>query len=327
MTNQTTNKKLLDQVRDTLRLKHYALSTEESYLLWIKRFIFFHKTEGVFVHPKEMGRTEIEAFLTYLAVKKNVAPSTQNQALSALLFLYREVLQIDPGYIKVVWAKRRERIPTVLTKEEALTILSKMNGTHHLMAQLLYGSGLRLMECVRLRVKDLDFGHQHIIVRDGKGYKDRATMLPGKLVPTLQAHLEIVKAIHKKDLLEGFGSVYLPDALERKYPNASREWVWQFIFPANNHSKDPRSDVKRRHHLHESGLQKAVKNATRLSGIEKRVTPHTFRHSFATHLLEAGYDIRTVQELLGHKNAKTTMIYTHVLNKGPKAVRSPLDNT
>ncbi len=275
-----------------------------------------------------MGAAEIEAFLTYLAVDRNVAASTQNQALSALLFLYRQVLKQDlVGSIDSVRAKRPKRLPTVLTKEETLRVIGFLSGTHQLMAKLLYGSGLRLMECVRLRVKDVDFAQRQIIVRDGKGMKDRITMLPDVLIQRLREHLQHTKHIHEDDLAKGYGSVYLPFALERKYPNADREWLWQYVFPATRLSTDPRTGITRRHHINESSLQKAVRRAAKRAGIDKRVTCHTFRHSFATHLLEDGYDIRTVQELLGHKDVKTTMIYTHVLNRGPLAVRSPLDHT
>ena len=315
-------KKLLDQVRDTIRLKHYSIRTEQSYVAWIKRYILFHQKR----HPNEMGSAEIEAFLTHLAVKENVAASTQNQALSALLFLYREVLRQDlDGPIDSIRAKKPKRLPTVLTKDEVRRVIGELSGAHRLMAQLLYGSGLRLMECVRLRVKDIDFTQHLMIVRDGKGQEDRITMLPDSLIAPLQEHLQRVKRLHQEDLARGHGSVYLPFALERKYPNAGREWIWQYVFPANRLSVDPHTGIVRRHHVDESNLQKAVREAARQTGIAKRVTCHTFRHSFATHLLENGYDIRTVQELLGHKDVKTTMIYTHVLNRGPMAVRSPLD--
>ena len=314
--------KLLDQVREAIRLKHYSIRTEEAYVNWIKRYIFFHNKR----HPKDMGTPEIEAFLTHLAVKRNVAASTQNQALSALLFLYREVLHIDlEGPIDAIRAKQPKRLPTVLTRNEVFKVIGFLSGTHQLMAKLLYGSGLRLMECVRLRVKDVDFAQHQLIVRDGKGMKDRVTMLPDTLVAPLQEHLRHVKLIHEQDLAKGYGSVYLPYALERKYPNANREWIWQYVFPARKLSKDPRSRAIRRHHTAESSLQKAVRKAARSAGINKRVSCHTFRHSFATHLLENSYDIRTVQELLGHKDVRTTMVYTHVLNRGGLAVRSPLD--
>ena len=314
-------KKLLDQVRDAIRLKHYSIRTEEAYVNWIRRYILFHNKR----HPTEIGAPEIEAFLTHLAVKENVAASTQNQALSALLFLYREVLHQDLGPVDALRANRPKRLPTVLTKEETLRLIGCLSGTHQLMAKLIYGSGIRLMECLRLRVKDLEFERRAIIVRDGKGAQDRVTVLPDSLIPPLQEHLQRVKALHEQDLAQGCGSVYLPDALARKYPNADKEWGWQYVFPANSLSQDPRSGITRRHHLHESSLQKAIKEAARLAGIVKPVGPHTLRHCFATHLLEAHYDIRTVQELLGHKDVKTTMIYTHVLNRGGLAVRSPLD--
>jgi integron integrase len=319
---QSQPKKLLDQVRDVIRLKHYSLRTEESYITWIKRYILFHNKR----HPKDMGATEIQSFLTHLAVDTNVAASTQNQALSAITFLYREVLHQDlTTSLDFTYAKRPQRLPTVLSKEEARRVIGFMSGTHQLMAKLLYGSGLRLMECVRLRVQDVDFAQNQIVVHDGKGEKDRVTMLPDAITPFLQEHLQHVKLIHEADLAEGYGHVYLPYALARKCPNASHEWIWQYVFPANRLSLDPRTGEKRRHHIDENTLQKAVHAAAHKAGINKRVSPHTFRHSFATHLLEAGYDIRTVQELLGHKDVKTTMIYTHVLNRGGLAVRSPLD--
>jgi integron integrase len=317
-----TCKKLLDRVRDAIRVKHYSIRTEQAYVNWIKRYIIFHNKR----HPNQMGAAEIEAFLTHLAVKENVAASTQNQAFSALLFLYRDVLHKElDGPINALRAKKPKRLPTVLTKEEVHRLLGHLSGDYLLMAKLLYGSGLRLMECLRLRVKDIDFSQRQIIVRDGKGQKDRVTMLPESLIAPLQAHLQSVERLHQEDLARGFGSVYLPYALERKYPNADREWIWQYVFPSQRLSVDPRSGVVRRHHLDESGLQKAVRAAARAAGIPKKVSCHTFRHSFATHLLEGHYDIRTVQELLGHKDVKTTMIYTHVLNRGGLAVRSPLD--
>ena len=315
-------KRLLDQVRDAIRLKHYAYSTEKAYINWAKRFIFYHNKR----HPKDMGEKEIGEFLTHLAVEENVAASTQNQALSALLFLYREVLRKDLDLpIELVWAKRPKHLPTVLTKQEARQVIAQLTGVHRLIAQLLYGGGLRLMECMRLRVKDLDFGHHQIVVRDGKGGKDRLTILPDSVIEPLRTQLAVAKQLHEQDLSNGYGAVHLPYALERKYPQANKEWIWQYVFPATQLSRDPRTGVIRRHHLHENTVQKAIKRAAKKAGITKRVTPHTFRHSFATHLLEAGYDIRTVQELLGHKDVKTTMIYTHVLNRGALAVRSPLD--
>jgi len=275
-----------------------------------------------------MGVPEIEAFLTHLAVEQHVSASTQNQALAAVLFLYREVLDIDLGdqRINAIRAKPSQHIPTVLTHAEALRVIARLDGVYQLMGRLLYGSGLRLIECVRLRVKDLDFDYQQITVRSGKGEKDRVTILPRSVVEPLQVQLARAKALHEQDLRLGLGSVYLPYALDRKFPSASRDWIWQYVFPSDNLSTDPRTGVRRRHHVDESGLQKAVREAARQSGIPKRITCHTFRHSFATHLLESGYDIRTVQELLGHKDVRTTMIYTHVLKQGGLAVRSPLDD-
>lgn len=316
-------KKLLGRVRDAIRTKHYSIRTEEAYVSWIRRYILFHDKR----HPREMGATEIEEFLTHLAVNEHVAASTQNQALGALLFLYHEVLKKDlERPLDAVRAKKPKRLPTVLTKEEVQRVLAAMSGTNQLVAKLLYGSGLRLIECLRLRVKDIDFEQHQIIVRDGKGRKDRVTMLPNSLADPLQKHLRRVEMLHQKDLAEGYGAVYLPDALERKYPNANREWIWQYVFPSKQRSRDPRSGVVRRHHLHESTVQRAIRKAAKLADIKKHITPHTYRHSFATHLLENGYDIRTVQELLGHKDVRTTMIYTHVLQRGVLAVKSPLDD-
>ncbi len=319
----TVKPRLLDQVREHIRVKHYSIRTEQAYLDWVKRFILFHDTR----HPSEMGAPEVEAFLTHLAVSRNVSASTQNQALSAILFLYREVLGVELAWLDGVQrAKKPARLPVVLTTTEVRALLAQLEGTHWLMANLLYGAGLRLMECVRLRVKDVDFGMQQVLVRDGKGSKDRVTMLPAALVEPLKTHLERVKALHGHDLSAGFGDVYLPYALERKYPRAGREWGWQYVFPAKRRSTDPRSGKERRHHANEQALQRAVKQAVRASGMPKAASCHTFRHSFATHLLQSGYDIRTVQELLGHKDVSTTMIYTHVLNRGGRGVVSPLDN-
>lgn len=315
-------KKLLDQLSDALRTKHYSYRTEETYIDWVRRFILFHNKQ----HPETMGAAEIRAFLAHLATDRNVAASTQNQALSAILFLYREVLHKEIETILLTDAKRPERLPTVLNRDEVVRILAQLRGTHKLMTQLLYGSGLRLMECVRLRVKDLDFEYKTITVRDGKGEKDRITPMPDSLIQPLQRQLERVRLLHEEDLAAGFGSVYLPNVLDHKYPNAATELTWQYIFPAPKCSLDPRSPgIMRRHHLEPSGLQRSVKDAARKTGIHKRVTCHTFRHSFATHLLQNGYDIRTVQELLGHKDVRTTMIYTHVLQRGGLAVKSPLD--
>ncbi|MBO9394011.1 integron integrase [Caldilinea sp.] len=317
-----TGKKLLDVVRDTIRRKHYSIRTEEAYVNWIRRFILFHGKR----HPKDMGAAEVEAFLTHLATEGHVSASTQNQAFSALLFLYRKVLHRElDAPVHALRAKESRHIPAVLTREEVRQVIAQLSGVYQLQARLLYGSGLRLLECLRLRVKDIDFQRRAITVRDTKGNEDRITMLPDSVIEPLKEHLQRVRRLHEEDLAKGYGSVYLPDALDRKYPNASREWIWQYVFPSDRLSTDPRSGVVRRHHLDESGLQKAVRAAARAAGINKRVTCHTFRHSFATHLLENGYDIRTVQELLGHKNVKTTMIYTHVLQRGGLAVRSPLD--
>ncbi len=315
--------KLLDQVRGKIRLKHYSIRTEQTYVDWIKRFILFHGKH----HPKSMGAQEVEAFLTHLAVKGRVAASTQNQAKSALLFLYKEVLGIElPWLDNVTQAKAPKRLPVVLTREEVQAVLARLEGTHWLIASLLYGSGLRIMEGLRLRVKDVELTRREILVRDGKGFKDRVTMLPTALLVPLKTHLQRVKLLHEQDLAAGYGAVHLPYALDKKYPNAGREWAWQYIFPSANLSVDPRSDETRRHHLQDQAVQRAVKQAVRAAGLAKLATPHTFRHSFATHLLESGYDIRTVQELLGHSDVSTTMIYTHVLNRGGRGVVSPLDS-
>ncbi|TPW14840.1 MAG: integron integrase [Halothiobacillaceae bacterium] len=314
--------KLLDQVRDKLRVKHYSIRTEQAYVDWIKRFIFFHGK----CHPKNLDASDIEAFLTHLAVAGKVSASTQNQAKSALLFLYREVLEIQLLWLEnVTQAKAPKRLPVVLTVSEVQALLSRLSGTQGLIASLLYGGGLRLMEAVRLRVKDVDFARREIVVREGKGFKDRVTMLPELVITTLKTHLVKVKALHDEDLTQGFGEVYLPFALDKKYPNAGREWGWQYIFPSKSLSVDPRSGKRRRHHLDEKAVQRAMKQAVRDAGLIKPATPHTLRHSFATHLLQSGYDIRTVQELLGHSDVSTTMIYTHVLNKGGRGVVSPLD--
>jgi integron integrase len=314
--------RLLDQVRDALRVRHYSLRTEATYIQWIRRFILFHDKR----HPREMGEQEITAFLTHLAVNKHVAPSTQNQALAAILFLYKEVLARELDWMDdIVRAKRAERIPEVLSPEQVRRLIGQLEGTHQLMARLLYGTGMRLMEAVRLRVRDVDFHYRQIAVRNGKGNKDRVTVLPGALFEALKAHLARVKALHDKDLAEGFGHVYLPYALARKYPTAEREWGWQYVFPASVRSRDPRSGAVRRHHVFEQNLQRAIKQAVVNLGFAGRVSTHTLRHSFATHLLESGSDIRTVQELLGHGDVKTTMIYTHVLQRGGRGVTSPLD--
>jgi len=314
--------KLLDQVRNMLRTKRYKQKTEKAYIYWIRRFILFHNKR----HPKEMGEKEINEFLTHLAVKEKVSASTQNQALCAIVFLYREVLKIELGdFGDVVWAKKPKKLPVVFTRQEITKVLNCLSGTNWMMAMLLYGGGLRLNECLQLRVKDIDFQYMQIIVRSAKGDKDRVTLLPKNVIAPLKKHLNYVKLLHEQDLKAGYDSVYMPYALERKYPNAGREFGWRFVFPATQISKDPDTGIQRRHHIYESVLQKAVKKAIQQAGIYKHASCHTFRHSFATHLLEAGYDIRTVQELLGHKNLNTTMIYTHVLNKGAFGVKSPAD--
>ncbi len=325
MTEQKTQPdgvRLLDQVRGKIRLKHYSIRTEQAYVDWIKRYILYFDKR----HPRELGAAEVEAFLTHLAVAGKVAAATQNQAKSALLFLYREVLDIElPWLDNVERAKAPKRLPVVLTRAEVQALLTRLEGSHWLMASLLYGAGLRLMECLRLRVKDVDFARKEILVRDGKGFKDRVTMLPAALVESLRAHLLRVRELHRQDLAEGYGAVYLPYALERKYPGAARDWGWQYVFPSAKLAIDPRSGETRRHHVQDQALQRAIKQAVRDADLAKPATPHTLRHSFATHLLEGGSDIRTVQELLGHSDVSTTMIYTHVLNKGGHGVTSPLD--
>lgn len=349
-------KKLLEQARDILRTKHYSYRTEQTYLDWMRRYILFHNKR----HPLEMGASEIQAFLSHLAAEHNVSASTQNQALAAILFLYREVLHKEVEPVLITSAKRPERLPTVLTRDEVFQILNHLTGVYKLIVQLLYGSGLRLMECLRLRVKDIDFEYRTITIRDGKGQKDRIVPLPQAAIPNLRLQIERVRLLHEEDLAAGYGEVYLPYALAEKYPTAAKELGWQYLFPAPRLSTDPRppstggrtpdiseirrstshtsaqstsvsnevmeTSIVRRHHLDPSSVQRAIKQAVRKSGITKHVTAHAFRHSFATHLLQAGYDIRTVQELLGHKDIRTTMIYTHVLQRGGLAVRSPLDN-
>ncbi len=317
-----TPPKLLDQVRERIRVKHYSLRTEEAYLHWIRRFIHFHGRK----HPRQMAGTEVEAFLSHLATEGQVAASTQNQALSALLFLYREVLGIElPWLDGVVRAKRPQRMPVVLTEAEVRALLAHMDGTRWLAASLLYSSGMRLLEGLRLRVKDVEFERREIAVRDGKGARDRITMLAGGLVEPLRTHLGRVRELHENDLAAGYGEVYLPFALARKYPKAARSWAWQYVFPSRSRSVDPRGGKVRRHHLDEKIVQRAVAKAARDAAIAKPVSPHVLRHSFATHLLQSGYDIRTIQELLGHKDVSTTMIYTHVLNRGGRGVASPFD--
>ena len=315
--------KLLDRVRWLLRSKHYSIRTEQAYVDWIRRFILFHGKR----HPDEMGEKEISDFLSHLAVERHVSASTQNQAFSALLFLYQQVLDRKLAFINDVQrVTRPAKLPVVFTPAEARAVLAQLKGEYRLMGELLYGSGLRVMECARLRVKDIDFGYGHIMVRDGKGLRDRVTLLAERLRSPLQVHLKHVREMHERDLADGYGRVYLPFALERKYRNANRSWAWQYAFPAPNLSVDPRSGETRRHHVAEKNLQKAVKTAIMRARIGKAASCHTFRHSFATHLLNKGQDIRTVQELLGHKDVSTTMIYTHVLNKPGLAVRSPLDD-
>ena len=314
--------RLLDRVRDRIRFKHYSIRTEQAYVDWIRRFIRFHDNR----HPAELGPGDIERFLTSLAVDRNVAAATQNQAQSALLFLYREVLATElPWLDGVVRAKASRHLPVVLTPEEVDRLIGQLHGTHRLLGALLYGTGMRIMEALRLRVKDVDFGRNEIVVRDGKGAKDRITMLPGTVVPSLRRHLGAAQQLHRSDLEEGFGAVWLPTALGRKYPGAAREWAWQYVFPADRRSVDPRGGVVRRHHVSDQAFQRALRQALRDAGIAKSATPHTLRHSFATHLLESGHDIRTVQELLGHSDVSTTMVYTHVLNRGGRGVVSPLD--
>jgi len=314
--------RLLDRVREEIRKRHYSRRTEKTYVGWIRRFILFHGKR----HPAEMGAEEVSRYLSHLAVSGKVSASTQNQALSALLFLYRQVLGREVEWVEgVVRAKRPLHLPVVMTREEVRAVLRQLQGVEWMMASLLYGAGLRLLECCRLRVKDMDLAKREIVVRDGKGGKDRVTLLPGKVVEPLRAHLEMVRRQHEADLANGAGSVELPWAIERKYTRAPWEWGWQWVFPATRFYVHPATGRKRRHHLHESVLQKAVREAVLRAGLAKAATCHTFRHSFATHRLENGYDIRTIQELLGHSDVSTTMVYTHVLNRGGRGVRSPLD--
>jgi len=315
-------KRLLVCLRDEIRTRHYSLRTEQTYIQWVRRFIFFHNKR----HPKDMGEEEISLFLSNLAVEKKVAASTQNQALSALIFLYKNVLNKKLEWLEdVVRAKRPRHLPVVLTQAEAGSILGHIKGVNGLIANLLYGTGMRKMECLRLRVTDVDFNYKQLHVRSGKGGKDRVTLLPERLISRLRSQLDNAEVLHKRDIEEGFGEVELPFALDRKFPNAGWEWKWQYIFPSTKRSVDKRTGVIRRHHWHDTNVTRALKQAAYSLKINKRVGVHTLRHSFATHLLENGYDIRTVQELLGHKDVSTTMIYTHVLNKGGRGVRSPLD--
>jgi len=313
---------LLEVVRERIQAKHYSRRTEEAYTNWIKKFVFFHHKQ----HPRDMGAPEVEAFLTDLAVNGKVSASTQTQALSALLFLYREVLGIDlPWMDGLVRAKPSQRVPMVLSVNEIHRLMANLEGMYSLMARLIYGSGMRLMECVRLRVKDVDFDRLEVTVREGKGRKDRVTMLPQSLVPELQAHLKKVQVLFDMDRKDDIPGVEMPDALAKKYPNAGKEWGWFWVFPASGLSDDPRTGIHRRHHIYEQNIQRAIRVGVKKAGIAKPATTHTLRHSFATHLLESGYDIRTIQELLGHSDVSTTMIYTHVLNKGGRGVVSPLD--
>lgn len=320
--------KLLDRMREHLRTRHYSIRTEQVYLDWVRRFILYHNKR----HPLDMGAVEVEAFLSHLAVDRQVSASTQNQAKSAILYLYKQVLAVDlPWLEEVVQARRPRRLPVVLTQSEVRLLLQQLDGTMGLVAELLYGTGLRLMEALRLRVKDVEFARREIVVREGKGGKDRVTVLPENLMVPLQTQLQRARALHEKDLAIGLGQVYLPHALARKYPNADKSWAWQWVFPSPVRSIDPRPDVRtgkpleRRHHIYPESVQRAVRDAAKRVGIAKPVSPHVLRHSFATHLLQAGYDIRTVQELLGHADVKTTMIYTHVMNKGGRGILSPLD--
>jgi len=314
--------RLYDSIIEVLRVHHYSLRTERAYVQWIRRFILFHRPR----HPRELSEADANRFLTHLAVKEHVAASTQNQALSAILFLYDKVLEQPLDRIKgVVRARRPKRLPVVLTVDEVSRVMARLSSEKWLVAMLLYGGGLRLLEALRLRVKDLDFERGEITVCEGKGDKDRVTMLPQAVIPPLQEHLRAVQRIHQQDLADGYGRVELPHALARKYPNANRQWRWQFAFPQERRWRNRQTGEQGRHHMDESLVQKAVSSAVRAAGLTKRVTCHTFRHSFATHLLLSGYDIRTVQELLGHKDVRTTMIYTHVLNRGGRGVRSPAD--
>jgi integron integrase len=315
--------RLLDRVRDAIRLRHYSLRTEQAYIGWIKRYIYFHDKK----HPDSMGEPEITRFLSHLATQRNVSASTQNQALSALLFLYKEVLEHELAWMDdIVRARRPKRLPVILTKQQVTILFSMMKETNLLIAELMYGTGMRLMECLRLRIKDIDFDYKQILVREGKGNKDRVTVLPESLTSRLKQQINYAQNLHKSDLADGFGRVYLPFALSRKYPNANRELGWQYVFPSYNRSRDPYDNEIRRHHLDEKNVQRAIRNTAKKAQFNKPVSSHTLRHCFATHLLESGYDIRTIQSLLGHKDVKTTMIYTHVMNKGAMGVRSPADN-
>jgi len=314
--------KLIEEIKTVMRVHHYSKRTEESYLKWILEFIGFNNKKD----PSELGTEEISRYINYLAVNRNVSSSTQNLALCSIVFLYKHIIKKEINGIDIIWAKKPKKLPVVFSRKETKAILNQLNGTNWIMANLLYGAGLRLMECTRLRVKDIEFEYNQIIVRDGKGRKDRVTILPGILKEKLQQHLIKVEKLHNKDLQKGFGNVYLPYALDKKYPNAAKELCWQYVFPSPQISVDKRTGEMRRHHIDENVLQRVVKVAIKNAGIRKPGSCHTFRHSFATHLLEDGYDIRTVQELLGHENLNTTMIYTHVMKKGGLGVKSPADN-
>lgn len=317
-----TKPRLMDLVRQRIRLRHYSYRTEQQYLSWIRRYILFHGKQ----HPAKMGASQVEAFLNDLAIHGKVSASTQNQALAALLFLYKQVLNQDfPLLSNVIRAKKPLRLPVVMTAEETRDVLAQLNGVYWLIGQLLYGSGLRLMECLRLRVQDVDFEYRQIIVRDGKGGKDRVTVLPGSVIEPLQTHLSVIRDRHELAVRKGYAGVELPEALIRKYPHAAVEWRWQYVFPAMSPSEDPRSGARRRHHIYEDSVQRQMKAAIRRAGVEKPASCHTLRHCFATHLLEHGYDIRTVQQLLGHRHVTTTQLYTHVMRKGANAVLSPAD--
>ncbi len=313
--------KLLDEVRNVIRLRHYSPRTEESYVNWIRKYVLYHNKK----HPRDMGEKEIRDYLNNLSLTQNLSYSTQNQALNAIIFLYKNVIKKELGNLNFEKAKRVKHIPVVLSKNEVKLILDKLEGIVKLIVSLLYGSGLRLSECLRIRIKDVDVDYMQIIIRDGKGEKDRRTMIPGSLINQLKKQIEKVKHIHTSDLKKSGGFTNLPYALEKKYPNANKQFGWQYLFPASKQIYEAKTKRKHRHHLHEATIQRAVKRAVSKAEIVKQVSPHTFRHSFATHLLENGYDIRTVQELMGHKDVRTTMIYTHVLNKGVMGVKSPLD--
>ena len=315
-------KKLLEQLADKIRMKHYSRKTVTAYVNWCRRYILFHEKR----HPREMGKPEIEAYMNYLANHVHVAASTQNQAMHAILFMYREILGVDIQGVESMRAKESKRLPTVLNREDTAKILNNVDGEpFNLMARLLYGCGLRLQECQQLRIKDIDFGMMTITIRGGKGDKDRTVPLPNTLVKPLMDHMNIAKHLWSIDQQRGMPGVYVPDGLDRKYSNIGSEWGWFWVFPAQNYSVDPETNIRRRHHQYESGLQRAIHAASIRAGITKRVSPHTFRHCYATHLLWAGYDIRTVQELMGHKDIKTTMVYLHILYPGGVGVESPLD--